>query len=129
MGYLYRYKTALLVDDSYIDNQINIRVLESNNYAETIIVQPPVEAIEYIKESILKNNLPEVLFLDIRMPIMNGFDFLSALDQIVGFEESKIKIYVLSSSLNPQDFKEIRQNKLVSAFLCKPLTNEIFKEI
>jgi CheY-like chemotaxis protein len=129
MGYLYRYKTALLVDDSYIDNQINIRVLESNNYAETIIVQPPVEAIEYIKESILKNNLPEVLFLDIRMPIMNGFDFLSALDQIVGFEESKIKIYVLSSSLNPQDFKEIRENKLVSAFLCKPLTNEIFKEI
>ncbi len=129
MGYSYRYKTALLVDDSYIDNQINIRVLESNNYAETIIVQPPVEAIEYIKESILKNNLPEVLFLDIRMPIMDGFDFLSALDQIVGFEESKIKIYVLSSSLNPQDFKEIRQNKLVSAFLCKPLTNEIFKEI
>jgi CheY-like chemotaxis protein len=129
MGYSYRYKTALLVDDSYIDNQINIRVLESNNYAETIIVQPPVEAIEYIKESILKNNLPEVLFLDIRMPIMNGFDFLSALDQIVGFEESKIKIYVLSSSLNPQDFKEIRENKLVSAFLCKPLTNEIFKEI
>ena len=64
---LYRHKTALLVDDSYIDNLISRKILENNSFAENIIViESPDQAIDFIRESILfQLNIPDVLFLDI----------------------------------------------------------------
>ena len=128
---LYRHKTALLVDDSYIDNLISRKILENNSFAEKIIViESPDQAIDFIRESILfQLNIPDVLFLDIRMPGMNGFDFLKELDMIEGIKDHNLKIYILSSSLDPTDFKKIQQNKLISKFIGKPLTTQILEEI
>jgi len=127
----YKHKTVLLIDDSYIDNLINRKILENNNFAENIVViDSPKNAIVFMRERIVENkDLPEIIFLDLRMPGMSGFDFLKELKTIIGLKDIKVKIYILSSSLDPTDLRKTEENNLVSRFIGKPLTNTILEEI
>jgi len=127
----FKYKTALLVDDSYIDNLINRKILDNSNFAESIIViESPKEAFDYVRDLYLEGQeLPEVIFLDLRMPIMNGFEFLKALASLPDLSMDKIKIYVLTSSLDPKDIRKVKENQMVSKFIGKPLTSQILGEI
>lgn len=127
----FKHKTVLLIDDSYIDNLINRKILENNNFAENIVVMDsPGNAIVYMRERISENkDLPEIIFLDLRMPGMSGFDFLRELKTIIGSRDINVKIYILSSSLDPTDLRKTEENNLVSRFIGKPLTNKILEEI
>lgn len=127
----FKYKNVLLIDDSYIDNLINRKILDNSNYAESItVMESPMEGYKLIKD-LLKNGkeLPEVIFLDLRMPVMNGFEFLKALVELPELKPGQIKIYVLTSSLDPKDIRKANENHLVSKFIGKPLTNQILEEI
>jgi CheY-like chemotaxis protein len=127
----YRYKTVLVVDDNQVDSLIGSKVLSSSCYAEKVLViQSAHAAIDFIRECVaLRKDIPEVLFLDLRMPEMSGFDFVNALGMIEGLTTDDLKVYVLSSSLDPKDFSMIRRNKLISRFIGKPLTAEILQAI
>jgi CheY-like chemotaxis protein len=127
----FKYKSVLLIDDSYIDNLINRKILENNNFAGDIVVMDsPVKAIEYLDDCFQdRSNLPEVIFLDIRMPEMNGFEFLSKLTGLEQATNPSFKIYMLSSSLDPQDLRKIENNNLVAKFIGKPLTSKALEEI
>ena len=127
----FKYKNVLLIDDSYIDNLINRKILDNSNYAESItVIESPREAYKFIRDSLLNgNDLPEVIFLDLRMPVMNGFEFLKALLELPDLKPDQIKIYVLTSSLDPKDIRKVKENQLVSKFIGKPLTNQILEEI
>lgn len=120
------YKTCLLIDDNYIDNFITRRILESSHFAEQIIVrQSPAEAIESLREGSIK---PDVIFLDIRMPVMNGFEFLREYDALL-INKNDTKIFMLSSSLDPMDMKQSLGNKYITQFIHKPLTLKALEEI
>ncbi|PWK67654.1 CheY-like chemotaxis protein [Mucilaginibacter oryzae] len=120
------FKTCLLIDDNYIDNFVTRRVLESNNFAEQIIVrQSPTEAIELLKDGSVD---PDVIFLDIRMPVMDGFEFLHEFDGLA-IAKKGVKIYMLSSSLDPTDIRLSADNKYITQFIHKPLTNKVLEEI
>lgn len=127
----FKYKNVLLIDDSYIDNLINRKILDNSSYAESItVIESPREAYKFIRDSLLNgNDLPEVIFLDLRMPVMNGFEFLKALLELPDLKPGQIKIYVLTSSLDPKDIRKVKENQLVSKFIGKPLTNQILEEI
>jgi len=127
----FKYKNVLLIDDSYIDNLINRKILDNSNYAESItVIESPREAYKFIRDSLLEgNDLPEVIFLDLRMPVMNGFEFLKALLELPDLKPGQIKIYVLTSSLDPKDIRKVKENQFVSKFIGKPLTNQILEEI
>ncbi len=120
------YKTCLLIDDNYIDNFITRKILESSNFAEQIIVsQSPTEAINLLREGTVK---PDVIFLDIRMPLMSGFEFLQEYDTLaIGKENTKI--FMLSSSLDPTDMEKSLGNKYITQFIHKPLTIKALEEI
>ena len=126
-----KYKSVLLVDDSYIDNLINRKIIENNNFAESItVIDSPYEALGYLQQCLLtRSNLPDVIFLDIRMPGMNGFEFLKELNLMEGLLETNLKIYILSSSLDPHDLKMVQGNEMVSKFISKPLTNKALEDI
>lgn len=120
------YKTCLLIDDNYIDNFVTRRILESSNFAEQIIVkQSPAEAISSLRDGSIK---PDVIFLDIRMPLMNGFEFLQEYD-LLSIDKENIKIFMLSSSLDPTDMKASLGNKYITQFIHKPLTTKALQEI
>ncbi len=126
----FRYKSVLLIDDSYIDNLINRKILEGSNFAESItVIDSPFKAMEYLVQSFKKKSPPEVIFLDIRMPGMDGFEFIRQLDQIKQEFYSDLKIYMLSSSLDPNDLKKVESNDLVAQFIGKPLTARALEEI
>lgn len=126
-----KYKSVLLVDDSYVDNLISRKIIEKSNFAEEItVISSPFDAINYLRNCLSSGtDLPEVIFLDIRMPEMNGFDFLKEIDLIAGFDRAKVKIFMLSSSLDPVDLRRTKENALVSKFIGKPLTNKALQEI
>src|ERR1700760_3287724 len=120
------YHTCLLIDDNYIDNFVTRRLLESSKFAENIIVsQSPGEAIEMLKNGTVT---PDIIFLDIRMPLMDGFEFLKEYDKL-DIKKDGVKIFLLSSSFDPTDIKRSTDNKYITQFIHKPLTHKILEEL
>jgi len=121
------YKTCLLIDDNYIDNFVTRRILESSNFAEQIVVSSSAtEAMASLRSGSVK---PDVIFLDIRMPQMGGFEFLQEFDKLDIEGKNNIKIFMLSSSLDPTDLRKSTNNKYITHFLHKPLTQKALDEI
>jgi CheY-like chemotaxis protein len=120
------FKTCLLIDDNYIDNFVTRKILEGSNFAEEIIVvRSATDAIKSLQEGTLK---PDVIFLDVRMPMMGGFEFLEEYDKIE-MDKSHIKIFMLSSSLDPLDLRKSADNKYITQFIYKPLTQKALEEL
>jgi len=120
------FKTCLLIDDNYIDNFVTRKILEGSNFAETIIVvRSANEAINSLRSGLLK---PDVIFLDVRMPLMSGFEFLEEYDKI-DIEKSYVKIFMLSSSLDPLDLRKSTDNKYITQFIHKPITHKALEEL
>jgi CheY-like chemotaxis protein len=120
------YKTCLLIDDNYIDNFVTSRLLGNCKFAESIIVrQSSAEAIEALRDGTVT---PDVIFLDLRMPVMDGFEFLQEYDKL-DIEKEGVKIFMLSSSLDPTDLRRSLANKYITQFLHKPLTKKILEDL
>ena len=120
------YKTCLLIDDNYIDNFVTSRLLENSKFADNVIIrQSSAEAIESLRDGVVT---PDVIFLDLRMPVMDGFEFLQEYDKL-DIAKDGIKIFMLSSSLDPTDLRRSLDNKYITQFLHKPLTKKILEEL
>ena len=121
------YKTCLLIDDNYIDNFVTRRILEGGNFAEKVVVlQSAGDAINSLRAGMVK---PDVIFLDIRMPVMGGFEFLQEYDKLEIDNKQAIKIFMLSSSLDPTDLKKSTNNKYITQFIHKPITQKTLDDI
>jgi CheY-like chemotaxis protein len=120
------FKTCLLIDDNYIDNFVTRKIIEGSNFAESIVVvRSATEAINSLRDGLVK---PDVIFLDVRMPLMSGFEFLDEYDKI-GIDKENIKIFMLSSSLDPLDLRKSTDNKYITQFIHKPLTQKALEEL
>jgi len=121
-----RFKNCLLIDDNYIDNFVTRKILEASNFAESItVVRSAQEAIAALGN---KSIQPDVIFLDVRMPGMGGFEFLEDYDKIE-IDKTDIKIFMLSSSLDPLDMRKSTDNKYITQFIHKPLTQKALEEL
>jgi len=130
-----RFETAMLIDDNEIDNLINEKMLEGTNFAERIYVYTSGKsALEYLqnlqRDKILEEKLiPDVIFLDINMPLMDGFQFLDEFDKLEKVIAKKSKIVMLTTSINPSDRELSDNNKYVLSFINKPLTQDYLEEV
>lgn len=123
-------QNTLLIDDNELDNFINQKIIEGSKFSEKInVFINGLKALDYIKslvESKVSPNekMPELIFLDLNMPIMNGFTFLNELHRLSEFypEINQIKVAILSSSIYPEDIHRSSQDAYVIEFLHKPLT-------
>jgi CheY-like chemotaxis protein len=120
------YKTCLLIDDNYIDNFVTSRLLENSKFADSVVIrQSSAEAIEALRDGTVT---PDVIFLDLRMPVMDGFEFLQEYDKL-DIVKDGVKIFMLSSSLDPTDLRRSVDNKYITQFLHKPLTKKILEDL
>jgi CheY-like chemotaxis protein len=125
-----RFKNILLIDDDEINNTINRMMIKWADFAEqTITCTSGSEALDYVKKNCLKEgNCPQVVFLDINMPAMNGFQFLEELKKTSSQFMKKVPVVMLSSSKNDKDI-EMANRYNVAGFVNKPLTPEKLHQI
>lgn len=114
-----QFDVIFLVDDDPINNLINKRLLGKVGISDQIIeFLEGEEALTQIE--ILPTEHQVLIFLDINMPVLNGWEFLEKYIQI--FPNRQDKIVILSSSIDYQDRQKAREYQIVSGFLEKPLT-------
>lgn len=123
--------TVMLVDDNDTDNFIHKRVLELSKFCSNIIIKNSGKsALEYLRSNISNAEaLPDIIFLDINMPIVDGFVFLFEFESMSDDLSKRPRIVILSSSDNKKDIDRIVDNEFVIKFITKPLSEEALVEL
>ncbi len=116
-----QFDSIFLVDDDPINNLINKRLLGKTGASASIKEFLEGEnALQLISQLSSEHRL--LVFLDINMPVMNGWEFLNQYQEL--FPNRKDKILILSSSIDFQDRQRAKEYEVVTGFLEKPLTLE-----
>ena len=120
----------LLVDDEEVSNFLAKKLIErSKDGCHIDTVNNGDEALNFINERHASNRpLPDFIFLDLNMPILDGFGFLDAFNQLAIPQKEKIRIFIVSSSLDHND--SIKAKELgATQFISKPLNTQIITTI
>jgi CheY-like chemotaxis protein len=121
-------KNILLVDDDSIANFLIERIVQSTGLARHI--EKALNGREALKVFTDHNSssLPEVVLLDLNMPIMNGFEFLQAYNNLQFEEKDNVLIILVTSSNNPSDIERARELG-IKYYLTKPISADTIKGI
>ncbi|SHI76729.1 Response regulator receiver domain-containing protein [Mesonia phycicola] len=122
---------ACIVEDDPMHLFITKKYIELSGFVEKILVcKNGKEAYDTLKAMFLNSEtLPEIIFLDLNMPIWDGWQFLDEFTKIPIPENQSITIYILTSSNNEEDFKKAKKYSLNSNYLVKPIEQDQLKDI
>ncbi len=126
-----RNDVAFIVDDDQIYVFGLKKLIAINNLCKNVLVfENGEKAINHITP-IIKNNdqLPDVILLDLNMPVMDGWEFLDEFVKIKPQLSKKIQIYMVSSSINPADIEKAKQYEELSDYLIKPISVEELQRV
>lgn len=118
----------IVIDDDPLNNTIcRLTIKKALGPVEVITFTDPQQGLQYIGDQYSNPELMEhsaVLFLDINMPVMNGWEFLEKYESLNPHVKSAIKVYILSSSVDDRDIEKAHANKNIVNYLAKPITKE-----
>lgn len=125
-----RKPNILIVDDDPVFRFTATRMLRATNAAGDVHASNNgPEALEYLQSVNLSRSLPDVIFLDINMPGMNGWEFLEEYEKLYRQHLHHTNIYIISSSMDRNDLRRAKENKCVTDYLVKPIAKEVYSKV
>jgi CheY-like chemotaxis protein len=115
----------MVIDDDPISNLVCERMIKTNRYAQEVIsFLQAEEGLKFLQNIIASdaNGWPEIIFLDINMPEMDGWEFLEHYQQLPESFRNRCKLFMLSSSIDKEDIQKSTQYADVQGYITKPLT-------
>ncbi|PQJ09815.1 response regulator [Flavipsychrobacter stenotrophus] len=117
----------IVIDDDALNNKIcRVCIEKMDKGADVVTFTDPKEGFDYVASEYARTDHAHnaTLFLDINMPVMNGWEFLELFEKLAENVKNRLKIYILSSSVDKRDMEKAKENKNVVYYLIKPLTKE-----
>lgn len=124
-----KINTLCIIDDDRIFTLVAKKIVNLVGFSKNVqLFKNGREALDYFKEEDKNSSpFPEVIFLDLNMPLMGGFDFLKELQKLKGSENTKV--FIFTSSIDPADQRKAKEFSVVKQFVEKPLTVDKLKLI
>ncbi|MEM8846367.1 MAG: response regulator [Bacteroidota bacterium] len=120
-----------LVDDDFIFRETAEVLIKTSDLAKTIFkFENGLEAYNALTElSLQPDTLPDIVLLDINMPIMNGWELLEEIRRESKMIMEQVQIYILTSSIAPEDLNLSKEYDFISGYITKPLTKADIKMV
>lgn len=119
----------IVVDDSKLDCFIAEKIIKNTGRVQNCnVFQQAGDALEFINSQ-TPDGTKNIVFVDIQMPVMNGFEFVEAFEALPSEKIQNHNIYMLSSSINENDIAKVKGYSSVKKFLNKPLTNDTISTV
>ena len=120
------FESVMIIDDNLIDLYIASRMIIKNNFGKKVKqYSSAIEALKYLRENQANiQQLPEVIFVDIYMPGMSGFEFMTEYDKLSTPLKNICRVFIISSSLDERDVTCANNDKNIVAMKEKPITKE-----
>lgn len=124
-----KINTLCIIDDDNIFTLVAKKIVTLVGFCEnTMLLKNGREALEFFKDKNAKGDaFPEIIFLDLNMPLMGGFEFLKELEKLEGANNTKV--FIFTSSIDPADQNRAKEFSVVEQFVEKPLTVDKLKLI
>ncbi|MEI8099195.1 MAG: response regulator [Sediminibacterium sp.] len=125
-------KNVCLIDDDKIYQFTATMILEATGLTNSIAAfLNGKDAINFLKDpnTTLNSQLPDIIFLDINMPVMNGWEFLEEFQQFSASLSQPIKIYLVSSSVDESDINKSKNYPAVTDYVIKPLNRDKYRQL
>jgi len=124
-------KKLIFVDDSPLDHYILKRILRKHELDyEVNCTSNGEEVLHFLEQHKWDRELlPDVILLDLYMPLFNGWEFLDKAQQLYNSLSKPVKIYILSASIDPLDINRAKQFPAVKSFVFKPITKESLQKL
>jgi response regulator RpfG family c-di-GMP phosphodiesterase len=117
-----KYRNVFIIDDSEMDNMLNKMILEVADYSTNIATfSYPGSALQYLKNIKSTEEVPDLIYLDINMPEMDGFEFMEEFEKLPSKVSRFTKVIIISSSDDPIDIEKASRYKSIVKYLKKPL--------
>lgn len=116
---------ACIIDDDNIYVNLIKKIIETKALCENLIVfndgKQSIEYFEALLQNLDKDRIPDIIFLDLNMPIMDGWQFLERFTKIKNKFGKVITLYIVSSSIYPEDINRAKSLETVEDYLIKPV--------
>ncbi len=126
-------ESVCIIDDDSIYINLVSKIIEIKRLSESVMVfNNGKEALDFFQASIHETktvDVPQVIFLDLNMPVMDGWEFLTEFSKIKNKLQDKIDLYVVSSSIDDRDINRAKAIDVVSDYITKPLQSEDFERL
>jgi CheY-like chemotaxis protein len=124
----FHFKKVMIIDDDDLSRLLAEKLIKKFDFADEVVeCATAIEGLNYLNTNSFA--LPEIIFLDINMPVLNGFEFLDKFEKLNNTVKEHCAIIMLSSSVDTDDIKRAEADKHVRFFLSKPLTLANLKAI
>lgn len=125
------FETVMIIDDNVTDRYITSRMITKNNFGKKVVEYSAAEdALKYLLEN--QDDipmLPQVIFIDIYMPLMSGFEFMERYDKLPTSLKNYCKVFIISSTIDDFDIARARNDENVVSFQVKPITKEFLDRV